>query len=282
VSDENRWRGETGDDQPSYLRAMLTSQGNFYAFLGTMISSAVLSIPLGPAGAVLPWLGFAAGESIAAMFIPSAPWFRDRVDRKYRQQRREQILSQFMEEIAQRVSAKHARWNTYGRLTQLVMSLERFARRRHNRISPVEMEKLHDARADYLSLWLAELNILERRNAVDEDAIEQRIGKLNQALKGDHPDRHNLEKARTDLEELLLRHRRLASRSAAVEAALLSLPDTVEEIYQAVVATPTTGGVGNRLQEAIERLRLQEELEHGLEPEFSPAQARRAQDLAKG
>ncbi|MEO8672992.1 MAG: hypothetical protein ABI411_16870, partial [Tahibacter sp.] len=74
-------------------------------------------------------------------------------------------------------------------------------------------------------------------------------------------DSRSLRKARADLEELLLRHRRLASRKAAVEAALLSLPDAVEEIYQAVITTSSSAEGGTRLTEAIERLRLEEELE---------------------
>jgi hypothetical protein len=47
-----------------------------------------------------------------------------------------------------------------------------------------------------------------------------------------------------------------------VEAALLSLPDAVEEIYQAVITTSSAAADGSaRLTDAIERLRLEEELE---------------------
>ena len=42
---------------------------------------------------------------------------------------------------------------------------------------------------------------------------------------------------------------------------MLSLPDTVEEIYQTLITTPAAGDARGQLQEAIERLRLEEELD---------------------
>ena len=90
-------------------------------------------------------------------------------------------------------------------------------------------------------------------------------------------DARSLQKARADLEELLVRHRRLASRKSSVEAALLSLPDAVEEIYHAVVTSPTSGEGGTRLQEALERLRLEEELESSYGAEISDILPQKAQ-----
>lgn len=270
VRDNSAW--SDAEEAPSYLRAMLTSQGNFYAFLGTMLASAIAAFPFGGAGAILPWLAFAAGESIAAMFIPSAPWFRDRVDRAERQRRRQQSISQLVEELEQRQSDRHPRWQTFRRLSDRIASLSRHAQRRRSRLALAEMERLEDTRVDFLSLWLLDVNIRERRSSIDEGAVEQRLGKIEKALQGNSADRASLEKAAQDLRELLLRHRRLAARSAAVEAALLALPDTVEEIYQAVLAAPRSGAAGDRLQEAIERLRLQEELDHQLDfDETTPA-----------
>lgn len=262
--EENQWPER--EEQPSYLRAMLTSQGNLYALLSTMLASALASFPLGGAGAILPWLAFGAGEAIAAMFIPSAPWFRARVDRAERQRQRAQAIAQLEEELEQRQTSRQQRWQIYRRLSDRIASLVRLKQRRRGSLAQAELDRLQDAQVDYLSLWLLDVNIRERRSSINEDTVQQRISKLEQALQGQPADRASLEKAHQDLSELLLRHRRLAARSAAVEAALLALPDTVEEIYQAVLATPRNAAAGgDRLQEAIERLRLQEELDHQLD-----------------
>ena len=123
----------------------------------------------------------------------------------------------------------------------------------------------------------------------DVDAVQIVFNQLAERCRArqrvrNHLERHLHVDARGDLEELLLRHRRLASRKAAVEAALLSLPDAVEEIYQAIITNSSAAEGGARLTEAIERLRLEEELEssYGAEiqnivrPEAAAARARSA------
>ena len=50
----------------------------------------------------------------------------------------------------------------------------------------------------------------------------------------------------------------------------------MEEIYQAVVTTPASGEGGTRLQEAIERLRLEEELESGYGDEIAELMPQKA------
>jgi hypothetical protein len=115
----------------------------------------------------------------------------------------------------------------------------------------------------------AELSMRERQRSVDERDLTRRIESLDQRLKAGADDDRSLRKAKSDLEELLLRHRRLASRKAAVEAAILSLPDAVEEIYQAVITQSAAGGGGPKLNEALERLRLEEELEQSYGQELA-------------
>jgi hypothetical protein len=249
------------EEPPSYLWAMLTHPININLGLISLVACTVLAIPYGLAGAALPLLAYGAGAAIASMFIPSSATFRNTVDRKWKLRRRMQATEHLQREIARRARDNDPRWQVHARLRDRIESLGEMIRHRQSGIAERDIDRLEDASVDYLGLWLADLSMVERQNAVDEKAIEKRIAELGSRMEAGAADTRSLQKARGDLEELLIRHRRLASRKAAVEAALLSLPDAVEEIYHAVVTTPSSGEGGGRLQEAIERLRLEEELE---------------------
>ena len=81
---------------------MLLSNGNMVAALGSVAAGVLLSLPYGFAAGLLPIIGFAAGETIAAMFIPYSENFRARVDKKYREQVREATRSHLLDEIEKR------------------------------------------------------------------------------------------------------------------------------------------------------------------------------------
>ncbi len=260
---------ERDDDQPSYLRAMLTSPLNINLGLGTVALGTLLAIPFGLPGIALPLLAFGAGEAIASMFVPSSATFRNRVDRAHRKKRNDRAAAHLFGEIERRVVADHPRWRTWKRMRARVDSLREMGRHTRNSLTERDIERVEDSGLDFLGLWLAELSMVERLKAVDEKSLEKRIAELGARIDAGAPEARSLRKARADLEELLLRQRRTASRLVAVEAALLSLPDTVEEIYQAVVSTPASGSGGTRLQEAIDRLRLEEELESSYGSEVS-------------
>jgi len=264
------------DDKPSYLGAMLTSPANINLGLVSVISAAVLSFPFGLAGAALPLIAFGAGEAIAALFIPSSPIFRARVDRRHRAQVRDDRIMHLREEIAERVPADHDNWSTFERLRERIGSVAELTRHRTSSLEASDLERLEDATADYLGLWLAELSMEERLESTDLGSLQRRASNLGERIEAGDPDRRSLVKAKSDLDELVQRHRRLASRKAAVDAALLSLPDTVEEIYQTLITTPAAGDARGQLQEAIERLRLEEELEHTYTAELDQALPSRA------
>lgn len=279
------WQLDDPDHRPSYLRAMLGSPLNVNLGMGALALGGLLALPLGLTGFALPMLAFAAGEAIAAMFIPSSPTFRHKVDRRFRESRREQAIAYLSEEINKRRPDNDARWRVYERLRERIHSLRQMARHRRSVVNERDLERLEDARLDFLGLWLAELSMQERQGSVNEAAVAARIEELDRRLAGEPADRRSLEKARGDLEELLLRHQRLASRKVAVEAALLALPDAVEEIYHAMVTLPASGEGGAKLQEAIERLRLEQELESTFDAELRtilPNTLARPQSQAQG
>jgi hypothetical protein len=255
------WNRGTEQEQPSYLWAMLTTPLNVNLFLATLASSTFLSIPYGAPGAILPLLAFAAGEAIASMFIPASPTFRAKVDHKLKLKRREAAALHLRGEIARRCTEHDSRWDIYRNLQERVRSLREIGSHRRSALSEKDLDRIEDTSIDFLGLWLAELSMGERQDTVNERDLERRIAEISNRLEKGAEDERSLRKARADLEELLLRHRRLASRKAAVEAALLSLPDAVEEIYQAIITNSAATEGGERLTEAIERLRLEEELE---------------------
>lgn len=272
------------EEPPSYLWAMLTHPLNINLGLVSAAAASFLAIPFGLAGAVLPLLAFGAGEAIASMFVPSSATFRNKVDRQWKLRRRSMATEHLQREIARRARDKDPRWNVHARLRERIDSLGEMIRHRQSGIAERDIERLEDASVDYLGLWLADLSMVERQAQVNEPEIERRIAELGKRMEAGAADTRSLQKARADLEELLIRHRRLASRKAAVEAALLSLPDAVEEIYHAVVTTPSAGEGGARLQEAIERLRLEEELESSYGAEISeilPQKAARSLHVVK-
>lgn len=130
-----------------------------------------------------------------------------------------------------------------------------------------DVEKLDDATLDYLSMWLAGQVIDERARAVSLRDIETRLKIIEDDLEENRPgtDLNQLQKARTEYLALITRHRRMLSRKMAIEAAIVSMPDQMDEIYQTIVTAPATADVGSKLAEAISKLSLEEDLEVELE-----------------
>ena len=249
---------------------MLLSNGNVLALLGSVAAGVVLSIPYGFGAGLLPIIGFAAGETIAAMFIPYTENFRSQVDKKYREQLREATRSHLLDEIERRdQSAKgaHGSLVSYQCMRDRVASLYRVASDNRTQLSMRDVEKLDDATLDYLRIWLAALVIEERAKAVVLKDIEARLQIIERDLKDSKPgtDQMHLQKARNEYLSLITRHRRMLSRKMGIEAAILSMPDQMDEIFQTIVTAPTSADVDSKLAESIAKLGLEEGLEAELE-----------------
>jgi len=278
--------------QVSYLREMLLSNGNMVAALGSVAAGVLLSLPYGFAAGLLPIIGFAAGETIAAMFIPYSENFRARVDKKYREQAREATRSHLLDEIEKRDQRSESAGSleSYQRMCDRVESLYRVAIDSRTRLSLRDVEKLDDATLDYLRMRLAALIIEERARAVVLKDVEARLQVIERDLADSRPgmDQVQLQKARNEYLSLITRHRRMLSRKRGIEAAILSMPDQMDEIYQTIVTAPTGVDVDSRLAESIAKLGLEEDLEAELEgalretaPELSARQEHRPLNLKK-
>jgi hypothetical protein len=75
------------------------------------------------------------------------------------------------------------------------------------------------------------------------------------------PRYRHMKMARDDYFAVKQRHDGLVARQMSIEAALVSLPDQVEEIYQMVVASPYSTVLGSKLGESLSRLQLEEDIE---------------------
>lgn len=252
--------------KPPYFQEWLTSQGNLYAFLGSAATAALLSIPFGFGIGALPLIAFGAGEVIAGMFIPASLTFRDKIDRQYRQRAREASRQHIQSELY-----RHARndkdfdrtLEIYERMQQRIASLYTLATDSGNQLSERDVDKLSDSSLDFLYAKLALAVIETRAASINLGEIDGRVRTIDRELAAPAPgsDIKQLQKARQDYLSLAARHQRMMSRRTALEAAVLSMPDQMEEIYQMIVAAPRSQELGQKLSEAVGNLRLREEIE---------------------
>ncbi len=258
------------DNETSYLKEMLFSPGNIYAVLSGLGASVMVSIPYGLEAGLVPLIALVAGEAVAALFIPYSESFREKVDERHRREKRETERAHLLSEIERRkdmLKNAYGSFSSYQRMVARVASIYRVAQDSRTQISMRDAERLDDATLDYLRMWLASMVTEERTRAISAKDIEARMAAIEQELDKAKPgsDLTQLQKARGEYLSLLTRHRRMASRKAAIEAAMLSMPDQMDEIYQAIVTAPTATETGTRLADAIARLGLEQDLEIELE-----------------
>lgn len=257
------------DEEVSYLKEMLTHPNSVYGLLGTLTLAAILSIPLGIGIALIPILFFGAFESIAALFIPSSPIFREMINRRKRAERREKVRSHLVEEIERRESDGQFHWRAYHRMRERIESLNEFADARKAALSAHDVERLDDATVDYLGLWLGWLVLAERWQGTDEEGLQRRINAIDVQLeKVSGLEAKRLSKAKEDLERILKRRESMWGRATEIEAKMLAMSDTLEEVYQRVMLNPHSGDATEQLQEAVERMKVEEEIDYAVDSEL--------------
>ncbi|RDE52111.1 MAG: hypothetical protein DVS81_02450 [Candidatus Accumulibacter meliphilus] len=257
------------EGKPPYVREVLTSQANLYAFLGSLAAAALLSIPFGFGIGAVPLIAFAAGEVLAVLHIPSLPSFREQVDRRWRararQASREQLFAELQKRAGKREGYSH-RLRTYQRMLERVDSLYQRAETGLSRLHYRDVEQLDDVTLEYLGLWLSGLVMDDRVESINLQEVDAMLAGIERELASPRrgTDLRQLQKARTDYVDLIERHNRMQSRRRALEAAMLSMPDQLAEIYQTIMTLPASEDIGNRLEEAVGKLRLQEDIEADL------------------
>jgi hypothetical protein len=289
-------------EKPSYLRAMLTSQTNLYAGLSSMACGALLSLPFGFGIGLTPILLYLAGGAIASLYLPSSITYRAKVDAEHRRQQREKAQAHLLREIRQRTpylawennesipvelnrSRRDSKTSTptlysnyrfaYQRMLERVQSLQLIANDRKTQLSVSDVERLEGATLDFLCLWLGLLVIDDRDRAINVNDVEEKISDIDAELADvtEGAQQRQLKHARAEYNALLGRHRVMLSKRHAMEAAMLGMPDQVEEIYQMIMAAPFSFSMNTKLEESLSRLRLEEELELELNDELQGTSA---------
>jgi hypothetical protein len=253
----------------SYLRAWLTSQSNVMTVLGGGLATAVASIPAGAAGALGALVVLGAVQTLLALVIPDLPSFRSKVERQTRRASIDQRRAQLQQELfalhggMERVLGM-AMWQKYLAIVERSTVLYRIAGEAQSQLSYDDAERVDKASVDYLAMWLAQVTIQERLRSGEEATLDRRLREAERSLEQideNDPRYRHLKMARDDYAAIKLRHDKLVARRMSIEAALVSLPDQVEEIYQMVVASPYSSVLGSKLGESLSRLQLEEDIE---------------------
>lgn len=253
----------------SYLRAWLTSQSNVMTLLGGGLAAAVASIPAGGAGALGALVVLGAVQTLLALVIPDLPSFRSKVERQTRRASIDQRRAQLQHEIfslhggMERVMGM-AMWQKYQAIVERSTVLYRIAGEAQSQLSYDDAERVDKASVDYLAMWLAQVTIQERLRSGEEATLDRRLREAERSLgevDENDPRYRHLKMARDDYLAIKQRHDKLVARRMSIEAALVSLPDQVEEIYQMVVASPYSSVLGSKLGESLSRLQLEEDIE---------------------
>lgn len=264
------WERNEGGEEINYLKEMITSQTSVLGGLSALAAGAILSIPLGLGFAAIPVLGYAAAQAIAALFVPSSPVFRQKVELRKRRESREQARQHLGQEITSRVGADASNWATYQRMCDRLESLRELVKHRESALSEPDVERLEDATVDYLGLWLARIVMSERRNTVDVRKLQRKIAQIVAQIERTESalEARKLEKAKADLERILNRQDALWTRETSVEAAMLSMADTFEEVYQRLMTNPKSVDVAEQLNSAVDRMAIEEELDLAVDREL--------------
>lgn len=275
----------------SYLAEMFKSQGNLYAVLGTGVLATLAAFPFGVVGAIIPMLALGVGEVLAALVVPDLPAFRSKIDEARRRDERTNVRAQIMGEIFKRLplgisngriflartravsNEDTVRIASYNNMVERISSLSALVADRRSQLGSREIERLHEAAIDYLSLWLARLVIDSRENIVDSGEINRKLAQIDAQIKNNQNPSiaRQLTQARRDYLEMLSRRTNMVGKSAAIDAAMLAMPDKIEEIYQMIIAAPYSSGIGDKLEDSLSRLRLEEALEQELSSDLSSA-----------
>lgn len=261
------------DEETNYLMEVVGHPVSVSGLLGAVTAGAALSMVAGFGPAAIPLLLWVSAETIAGLFLPSSPVFREWIDRKKRAERREALRTQLLERI--RTKSMHESFQgsrlhgqlidyreQYDRMRERVAQIAKLAAQQSASISSYDLEKLDDATVDFLRLVHARVVLHERMDAQDMNELDRQLRIIDKRLEQAEGavERKKLEMARADLERVLTRRRGLPAQDVATATQLLSITEAVEELYHHVTTDAGGAEVGRFLQEATARINLQEEI----------------------
>lgn len=255
--------------KPAYMLEFLLHPWNWYAALSSVATGAILSIPYGWGAGAVPLVAYGASAVVAGLFVPDSKPFREWVDRVRTDEARAKARKHLIDEIVRKVDSNHPLWETYARLNERLESLRKLTESNDTALSRDEIIRLDDATVDFLGLWLGRIAMAERNKALSEKEIAQRIQNVDKQIEvaEDPTDKRRLIKAKDDLEELARRRQEMKTREASAEAAMMSIADTFDEVFQRVTANPNERDA--ELRGAVDRMNIEEEIDYVLNDEVA-------------
>jgi hypothetical protein len=251
----------------NYLGEMLKSSGTVTTGAAALALGGLMAIPLGISGFLLPVVAATTGITLAGIFLPSMPGFRARIDERKRKEARKNIRQHLIETLLARAGGEDPNWANLSRMEDRIRDYFAFKRAASEELASTDVERLLDAPNSYLSLWASHLSLVERLTTLENAGLPQRIKALQAEVQA-APGNANLLKALNDLKTLQGRRATLEAKENAVQAAMLSLPDAVDEVTQGAYGAIQTEQALGRLRSAVSELNLNDEIDQQLQIEM--------------
>jgi hypothetical protein len=272
-------------EQPSYWLEFLKHPHNQVAVAAMVAGTVLLSFPWGGDAWVLGGLLIGSVEAIGLAIVPSLGSFRASVDRKRRRAEREQRRSSLLAEVGRLGGSSYEA--QYEAICERVQSLYRTAADRSTVLSEREVEQLDDLSVDYLRLCLSDAVM---SSTGSQDAVRRanaQARELESKLRSSEisvEERSDLERVLAELRSVGERNGRMAARRSTLDAALLSMPVRIEEMYQMVLTSARSTELTQMLEESVSRLRMSERAmrDLDLQPEALEAELNRSGGTVHG
>lgn len=247
------------------------------------VAALLASLPWGGDGFGLTLLTMAALETVALVTVPSLPPFKEWADKKERNENLGAMYTRLMAEIKEHGGSDHLQ--NFSQMTDRVASLYRMADDGNSTLTRFDVQQLEDTTVDFLRLCLSDAVMKSmRRKGTNEQQIEKSLQDVRASMQRQgitQGEMQQLRRAEADFSEALKRQSRMASRRVMLDAALVSMPIRMDEVYQMVVTAPRNGNMGSMLEESLQKLRISEEVSMDLDqelgslsiPSYTPAAA---------
>lgn len=254
-------------NKTNYLGELLKSSGTMTTGAAALAVGGILSIPLGLPGFLIPMIAATTGITLAGIFVPGMSGYRSRVDARKRKEARQRIRTHLIDSLIHRAGEQSPNWDNLTRMEDRITDYFAFKRAASEELPSTDVERLMDAPNSYLSLWATHLSLRERLQTLEKAGLPSRIKTLEAEVKS-APGSANLLKALNDLKTLQARRFSLDEKKNAVEAAMLSLPDAVDEVTQGAYGAAQTEKALGRLRDAVSELTVSAEIEQQLQVEM--------------
>lgn len=252
----------------SYLKEMLFHEYNIYLGLGAGVLSVALGFISGGL-ALVPVIGFVAAEVVGAMIVPELGIFKHAIDNKYKSEKDKKLRDFLLSEISMRnrVLESDQNFKRYEMMVTHIKSLKRIAEQKDTGLSNEDLDNLKKATIDFLKLWLAKLVLLETDSKAKENEIKRRIVTLEKAAASatDMIEKSKWQKDVIGLKRMLSKQDNREARIASLEAKMISIVDSFEEIYHRVMTNPKASAANLDLDSTISAMMIEEQVDFELE-----------------